>query len=137
MQRELARQRLRDCKSLEIAEQKKVTLSFPSSDSTPAFSLREHPVSRNHSVFCKAKNCEAPWGEYFLPPASNTTAGIFYMPREWYAAGVKKMPPRRMGFGLPGAPAQKKKKQKENAIKETRKRGLFEKSPLLTPSKTF
>ena len=33
--------------------------------------------------------------------------------------------------------AQKKKKQKENAVKETRKRGLFEKSPLLTPLKTF
>ena len=32
-QRELARQRLRDCKSLEFAEQKKVTLSIPSSDS--------------------------------------------------------------------------------------------------------
>ena len=59
------------------------------------------------------------------------------MPREWYAAGAKKMPPQRMGFGLPGAPAQKKKKQKENAVKGTRKRGLFEKSPLLTPAKTF
>ena len=28
MQRELARERLRDCKSVEIAEKKKVTLSF-------------------------------------------------------------------------------------------------------------
>ncbi len=33
--------------------------------------------------------------------------------------------------------AQKKKKQKENAVRETRKRGLFIKSPLLTPSKIF
>ena len=55
----------------------KDTLSIPLSDSIVLlFLLREHPVSRNHSVFRKAKNCEAPWGEYFLPPASNTTAGI-------------------------------------------------------------
>ena len=59
------------------------------------------------------------------------------MPRERCAAGAKKSPSRRMGFGLPGAPAQKKKKQKENAAKETRQRKLFEKSFLRTLSKTF
>ena len=104
-----------------LPPQRKVTFSFPLLGFlTLLFLLREHPVSRNHSGFRKAKNCEAPWGEYFLPPASNTTAGIFYMTRERCAAGAKKSPSRRMGFGLPGAPAQKKKKQKENAIKEMR-----------------
>ena len=75
VQRELAREHLRDCKSVEIAEKKKH--SFLSIIRFHArFFLREHPVSRNHSVFREAKNCEAPWGNYFLPPANSATAGI-------------------------------------------------------------
>ena len=37
VQRELARQRLRDCKGLKFAEQKKVTLSFALSKSLAVF----------------------------------------------------------------------------------------------------
>ena len=104
VQRELARERLRDCKSLEFAGKKKKKI-----------------------VLCQAQ------------PLRRAPCGTSpYTGEAWKcAAGAKKSPSRRMGFGLPGAPAQKKKKQKENAVKETRKRGLFEKSPLLTPLKTF
>ena len=62
------------------------SLSIPLSDFTPAFSLRERPVSRNHSVFREAKNCEAPWG-----------------------------------FGLPGAPAQKKMDKGQYPLSAKRK----------------
>ena len=98
--------------------------SITSSDFIPAFSLKEHTVSQNHSVFREAKNCEAPRGNYFLPPASSATAGIFYMPREQCAAGVKKSPSRRMGFGLSGAPAQRKSYQKETPLGR-REKGAF------------
>ena len=75
-EREPARQRLRECKGVKFAEQKKVAFSIVSSD---------FPVL------------------------------LFLLSKV----------------------AQKKKKQKENAQKVARKRGLFEKSPLLTPLKTF
>ena len=85
--------------------------------------MPERPVSRNHSVFREAKNCKAPWG-----------------------------------FGLPGAQAQKKMDKGQYPLSAkrkchanipaaniltllptagARKRGLFIKSPLLTPSKIF
>ena len=54
----------------------KLLFPFRYQISHPLFLLRERPVSRNHSVFREAKNCEAPWGNYFLPPASSATAGI-------------------------------------------------------------
>ena len=50
--------------------------------------------------------------------------------------GVKKMPPRRMGFGLPGA-LSKEKEAKRKCRKGDTKRGLFEKSPLLNSRKNF
>ena len=118
---------------MEFAEQKKVTLSFPSSDSTPAFSLREHPVSRNHSVFREAKNCEAPWGNYFFASGKQRDRGHIKYDKGAVRRRGEKESLTADGLWFTGCSGAKKKLTKRNALKGDALRGIFEKIPLKIP----
>ncbi len=97
MQRELARERLRDCKRLEFAEQKKIVYV----KHNPSAALRAAPP------LTQGRLRSAPPGRKRVP--HGVWALVYRMLR-------------------------RKESYRRNA---KRKRGLFEKSPLLTPAKTF
>ena len=85
--------------------------------------MRERPVSRSHSVFREAKNCEAPWGLWFTGCSGTKENGQGAIP----LVGKKKMPCKHSGGKHTDSIARRRRA----------KRGVFGKSPLLNSRKNF
>ena len=70
--------------------------------------MPERPVSRNHSVFREAKNCEAPWGLWFTGCSGAKENGQGEIP----LVGKKKMPYKHSGGEHTDSIARRRRAQK-------------------------